>query len=94
MDSNLRDWCEANSVGDIKINFRDKHLENSFYPNPDILKLTCGDAVERLRFQVINAFIQVGGRTFAVNLVHSCVGAENPLHQPFQLTITCEMISS
>lgn len=57
------------------------------------MKLTCSDAVEGLWFQIVDALIQVGGGTFAVNLVHGCIGAENPLHQPFQLTVACEMIS-
>lgn len=53
---------------------------------------TCGDAVKRLRLQVVDFLVQLRGRAFAVNLIHGGVGAVYPLHQPFQLAVTREEV--
>lgn len=55
---------------------------------------TCGDAVEGLRHQIVDLLVQLRGRAFAVNLIHCGVGAEYPLHQPLQFTVTGELVPS
>lgn len=58
----------------------------------DCLHSTCGDAVKGLRHQVVDLIVQLWGRTFAVDLIHSGIGAIYPLHQPLELTVTGELV--
>lgn len=55
---------------------------------------TCSDAVERLWHQVIELLALLTGRAAAVDLVQGGVGVVHPLHQPFQLTITYQVVAT
>lgn len=56
--------------------------------------LTSSYAIKRLWSKIVDFLSLIGRRTVAVYLVYGCVGVVNPVHQPLQLAIAGEQIST